>query len=377
MFGESIAYFSLPLLVLVLYPSLISSTSPIIFPSVRGSSQCDLGIIDEVKDTIRLFLNSTDSSENVYSPIPPVDISNSSRPILATEVYGIQQGSSWDDEIVINMPTIIGIRRLTLSYGRQINSLQINYRLADGTEHCTPTYGNEAGQKTSVVLADDERITKIEGFASSLGITQLTVVTARSSGTESVLGPYGSIGETPFNVSGYILGFRGYELESINALSVYYLPPLFRSPSSYGGTGRRYSHDDNVNVLIPPVVGIHNITVYAGCVIDAIQCTYKLLGRSTYRGNLIGGIGGAPSYIHFGEGDVLYQMRLSTAGEFLDHLDLYVNRSATYSERFGTYGIPANRSFNIVGAILGFYGYASHQQYAPQPWCSSIGVYTL
>ncbi len=81
---------------------------------------------------------------------------------------------------------------------------------------------------------------------------------SRSSGTERILGPYGSIGETPFNVSGYILGFRGYELESINALSVYYLPPLFRSPSSYGSSIRGYAYDDNVNVLIPPVVGIHN-----------------------------------------------------------------------------------------------------------------------
>ncbi len=361
---------------LFLHPHITSST-PTILPSVKSNSQCDSGMIDEARNLVGLFLNSTNSSENVYSPIPPVDTSNSSRPILATEVLGVQQGSPWDDEIVINTPTIIGIKNLTLSYGQKINSLQINYRLADGTEHCTPTYGNEAGQKTSVVLADDERITKIEGFASSLGITQLTVVTARSSGTESVLGPYGSIGETPFNVSGYILGFRGYELDSINALSVYYLPPLFRSNSSYGGTGRRFAYDDNVNVLIPPVVGIHNITVYAGELIDAIQCTYKLLGGSTYQGNLIGGYGGSLINISFGEGDMLYKMRLSTEGTFLNYLELYVNRSAAYSEKLGGYGTPKSRSFNIIGAILGFYGYAEQDGYAPQPWCSSIGVYTL
>ncbi len=80
--------------------------------------------------------------------------------------------------------------------------------------------------------------------------------------------------------------------------------------------------------------------MHSGYVVDGIQCTYKLLGGSTYRGNLIGTIGGHPSYIHFGEGDVLYQMRLSAIGAHLNHLELYVNRSATYSEKFGEYGFP-------------------------------------
>ncbi len=110
---------------------------------------------------------------------------------------------------------------------------------------------------------------------------------------------------------------------------------------------------------------------------SAIQCTYKLLGGSTYRGHLIGGYGGSLTNISFGEGDMLYQMRLSTDGAYLNHLELYVNRSATYSEKLGRYGTPKSRSFNIVGAILGFYGYAEQDRNAPQPWCSSIGVYTL
>ncbi len=362
-------YFRITALTLFINPYLTSCTSPLKILNVQGNSRCDTEINNEARDTVRSLLNSID--------LPPVDTSNYSRPILVTEVIGVLRGSPWDDKIVTYTPTIIRIKNLTISYGQKIYSLQICYRLADGTEYCTLVYGNEAGQKTSVVLADDERITKIEGFASSLGITQLTVVTARSSGTERILGPYGSIGDTPFNVSGYILGFRGYELESINALSVYYLPPLFRSPSSYGGSGRRFAYDDNVNILIPPVVGIHNITVYAGSLIDAIQCTYKLLGGSTYRGNLIGGYGGSLTNINFGEGDMLYQMRLSTDGAYLNHLELYVNRSATYSEKLGGYGTPKSRSFNIVGAILGFYGYAEQDRNAPQPWCSSIGVYTL
>ncbi len=57
---------------------------------------------------------------------------------------------------------------MTLSYGWKINSLRVSYRVADGTQHYTPIYGNEAGQKTLVILADDERITTIEGFASAL-----------------------------------------------------------------------------------------------------------------------------------------------------------------------------------------------------------------
>ncbi len=124
-------------------------------------------------------------------------------------------------------------------------------------------------------------------------------------------------------------------------------------------------------------MGIHNITVYAGELIDGIQCTYKLLGGSTYQGNLIGGYGGSLINISFGEGDMLYKMRLSTEGTFLNYLELHVNRSATYSEKFGEYGNQKSRSFNIVGAILGFYGYAEQGQQALQPWCSSIGVYTL
>ncbi len=119
-------------------------------------------------------------------------------------------------------------------------------------------------------------------------------------------------------------------------------------------------------------MGIHNITVHSGNLVDGIQCTYKLLSGSTYRENLIGGIGGNPSYINFGSGDIL-----STAGWYVNHLDLYINRSGTYSERLGTYGSASSKSFNIVGAILGFYGYAEQDNRAPQPYCSSIGVYTL
>ncbi len=73
---------------------LTNCTSPLAFPNVKSNSHCASEAINEVKDTVRLFLNSID--------LPAVeDTSNNSRPILVTEVIGVQQGSPWDDKVMI------------------------------------------------------------------------------------------------------------------------------------------------------------------------------------------------------------------------------------------------------------------------------------
>lgn len=365
----------------IISSSTVCCGSPIILPTVKeATTQCHSEVIDEVKDTLQSILSniSMNSNKNAAPLSPLKDTSNSSRPVQITELFGARTGYAWDDNILSNMPTIIGIRNITISHEDKINSIQITYQLADGTLLVSPLRGNVAGEETSISLASDERITKVEGFTNTSSTTQLTFFAANSSGYERVFGPFGSIGKTNFTVSGYILGFRGYAREHINSLSIYYLMPLLRSESFGGSDNSTYAFDDNVHSIIPPVVGIQNITVRYGAVIDSIQSTYSLLGGSTYNGKVIGGNSGGIAIIQLEEGDTINRIIAKTSGIYVDNLDLFVHRSSSMSsQRFGTYGSDnGTATFEFSGVILGFYGYAiPHDEFGLL--CSRIGVYTL
>ena len=206
------------------------------------------------------------------------------RPVLITDTYGCTQGLVWDDDILSHQPTIVGIRHVNISYENQINSIQVTYLLADGTLYNAPRRGSSIGYSASIALNEDERFFRIEGMESASGVTQLIFTSKNSSGIESMYGPFGGTGVAPFSIEGYILGFRGFASSAIHGLSAYYLSLLIKSNETVGGSGRTYPFDDNVDAIIPPVVGIKNITIYHGLIVDSIQCTYIVYGDSIFVG---------------------------------------------------------------------------------------------
>lgn len=356
------------------------STCTQIVPSLSYRyDECGPGILNDARETAKIALNISSN----YTLPPLVDGSNNTRSIKVSEILGNSHGSPWDDDILTYTPIIIGINSLTISYDHKINSIQVDYLLADGGVYSSPRRGTVAGSEVTITLARNEHITRVEGIIHSSGLIQISFVTKSQNGSRT-MGPYGGTGSESFNISGYILGFRGYANSYINALGVYYLAPLIKSESTYGGSGRMNEYDDHVDTIIPPVVGIANINIQSGSLVDGIRFTYRLLGGSTFTANFIGSeheVGGN-SFLHLDEGDVLSRLIIRTYGIYLDQLIIYTNQSQTDSVMSGPYGFGGGyTTFEISGVILGLYGYGQNYRInnppSVFPVCSSIGVYTL
>ena len=195
-----------------------------------------------------------------------------------------------------------------------------------------------------------------------------------SSGIENTHGPFGGTGGTPFSIEGYILGFRGFASSAIHGLSAYYLSPLIKSNETFGGSVRTNTFDDNIDAIIPPVVGIKNITIYHGMLVDSIQCTYIRYGGSIFEGEQHGGPGGGRrSTVTLAENEVLYRLMARTFSNsfYLEELTLFSTRQQN-SRMHGPFGegISGNL-YEFSGNILGFYGYLDDYV------VSRIGVYTV
>ena len=272
----------------------------------------------------------------------------------------------------------MGIRHVNISYENQINSIQVTYLLADGTLYNAPRCGSSIGYNVSIALNEDERFIQIEGMESASGITQLIFISKNSSGNESTHGPFGGTGGTPFSIEGYILGFRGYASSAIHGLSAYYFSPLIKSNETFGGSARTYPFDDNVDAIIPLFVGIKNITIYHGALVDSIQCTYIRYGGSIFEGEQHGGSGGGPTTVIPEENEVLHRLIARTNdGTYLRQLTLYSIRQQN-STMYGPFGEGiSGHLFEFSRNILGFYGYLEDFSRPPNTAVSSIAVYTV
>ena len=313
---------------------------------------------------------------NLFGPLCEDSLSNVGRSISVTENYGGEEGSAWDDKVCLTKPTVIGIRKIDISYGSQINSIQVTYLLADGTLYMAPRHGGSGNFSSSILLAEGERIVRVEGTTNGSAISHLAFTSKNPSAIENTYGPYGEIGHIGFNLEGYILGFRGHASTILQGLRVYYLPPLIRSNETFGGSCVNKYYDDNLDAIIPPVVGIKNITIHHGDLVDGIQATYILLGGGLYEGSNIGGRGGGSTTVTLNDNEEIYQMNATSFDLYLGQLTIHSRLQGTLKTH-GPYGIDVETSHEVSGVILGFYGYASFHPGVSGDVVCSIGIYTV
>ena len=344
-----------------------SNNSLIRIPAITAANECGTEALWEAAKS------STRNALKLYYPTTPVNMPDTIRPVLITDTYGSTQGLIWDDDILSHQPTIVGIRHVSISYENQINSIQVTYLLADGTLYNAPRRGSSIGYSTSIALNEDERFIRIEGMQSASGVTQLIFISKNSSGIERTHGPFGGTGVAPLSIEGYILGFRGFASSAIHGLSAYYLSPLIKSNETFGGSARNYPFDDNVDAIIPPVVGIKNITITHGYLVNSIQCTYILYGGSIFEGEQHGSPDGHLTTVTLEENDVLYELRARTFGTHLNQLTLYSIQNSTIYGPFGEESYA--HLYEFSGNILGFYGYLENYYFLRA--VASIGVYTV
>ena len=288
---EAISFFCIICFVVGFYLStnFISCSLPIRINSIISNDTCPSKVL-------RSELNKVIEQElgNLYGT--PCK-NSSSRPTKVTDIHGSEEGLAWNDIMPCYEPAIIGIRKIDISYDSQINSIHVTYLLAGGTLYTAPRHGSYGGSNSSIVLAKDERIVYVAWTTNGSAISHLRFVSKNSNGTEKQHGPFGEDTPIAMGVEGYILSFKGYSSSILHGLGVYFLPPLYKSNSSYGGSCRNSSYDDKVDTIIPPVVAINSIVIHHRNFIDSIQANYTLLDGSLYEGTRIGGPGGEPSIV--------------------------------------------------------------------------------
>ena len=68
-----------------------------------------------------------------------------------------------------------------------IDSIQVTYRLKDGSTFAAPMHGGTGGSEYSFTLASGEKLTRMEGMTNGVLIDMLTFY----SNLNNVYGPYG------------------------------------------------------------------------------------------------------------------------------------------------------------------------------------------
>ena len=139
--------------------------------------------------------------------------------LLQSSLIGGTGGSYFNDYDDNN--NITGIVGMRIRAGDQIDSIQVTYRLNDGTTFTAPRHGGTGGTEFSFTLADGEKLTRMEGmtYITGVAVNMLTFY----NNLNNVYGPYGTIGLRPFSVTASeIVAFFGRVGGLMDAIGVYY-----------------------------------------------------------------------------------------------------------------------------------------------------------
>ena len=178
--------------------------------------------------------------------------------------------------------SVTGIRSINISSSRQIDAIQVLYRLSDGSLRAGAKHGKSSSTPVTINLAPDEYVVKITGSTNGNFVDQLTIVTMGPTYKHTVYGPFGKPGNKSFAFKGCVLGFYGRSGDVLDNIGVYAIKPAKKSPEY----GRHVDtpFDDSINSRVPPIVGISKMHIWQYGVIPAVQFEYLLLDGTTLLG---------------------------------------------------------------------------------------------
>lgn len=146
-------------------------------------------------------------------------------PMKKSYLFGIPYfGVEFDDNPDTPFPPVVGINKLFIYHGRQINSIQAEYQLFGGGTLLSERHGTAKNNLSTVIFSYGEAIVEMKGLLDypKLFLKQLTFVTKRHDGKMKVYGPFGKTGSKPFSVRGYVIGLAGRASNFLQAISAYY-----------------------------------------------------------------------------------------------------------------------------------------------------------
>ncbi|KAL6851685.1 hypothetical protein ACP4OV_020249 [Aristida adscensionis] len=143
-----------------------------------------------------------------------------SRKLMKVGPWGGAGGHPWDDG------GHSGIRSITMSYGRCIESISVEYD-RDGAAVSGERHGGAGGNQTIQIKLGfpDERLTAVSGHYAAVAHGGSPVIRSLAFRTNrEVYGPFGAAEGTPFSFpvdGGVIAGFWGRSGRQLDAVGVY------------------------------------------------------------------------------------------------------------------------------------------------------------
>lgn len=281
----------------------------------------------------------------------PEELSHAAK---VTSTYGGGGGHSFDD--VKNNVRIIGIHSMIIRAGDQVDSIQVTYRLVDGSTWQAPRRGGGGGSENRIHFAADEHIYKIEGKTNNYIVDQLTFHIIDGNGTTRINGPYGRTGQQVFSYEGHVVSFHGGAGSLVDRIGFYNLEHLSRTvirTRHTGGPGGGAFDDIQSR---PDIVGIRSLTIRSGNQVDSIQVTYALANGLTYVAPRHGGTGGYSRSFSLASGEFISKVEGKTNGQLVDQLTFTITRPDGSEIRRGPYGRTGRTPFAVDGHVIAFYG---------------------
>ena len=274
-----------------------------------------------------------------------------------SQQFGGRGGSAFDDPVETHSPSIVGIKAIRIRHGNQIDSIQVTYLLADGSTYVAPKHGGNGGSETYIQFDSREEIVKVLGETNNTLVDQMTFVTKSANGIKKKYGPFGKTGQTPFQVTGKIIGVFGRGGNLLDAIGFYMvsIPIETISSPTHGGSGGTYFNDP-ISTHSPQIVGIRALRIRRGNQVDSIQATYILEDGATWVAPKHGGSGGSESYIQFDAGEFITRVDGKTNGTLVDQFTFTTEKADGTVRKYGPYGNTGRTAFSVSGHVIGLLG---------------------
>ena len=290
-----------------------------------------------------------------------------SRPLTKLKDEGGPNGTEFDD--LEQLHYIIGVHSFSVSFTDKVDSIAVAYTMSGGLPRSAAIHGKPSNTSINVTLGLQEHIFKIEGSHDGQYVKQLIIKTRTPENIERTYGPYGEIGSNSFSFSNYVVAFYGRCSDSLNSIGVYGLENVAKS-SVYGGVGGK-NFDDNLQMGVPPVIGIYSITVWNADILDGLQAEFVTLGGGVVLGDRHGeGKSNNETRIVFEQGEVIVAVNGTNRPSTVTQLSFTTKKEDGRMMTYGPYGKAdlVTYSFSFFGLIAGFHGSADS-------YINTIGVY--
>ncbi len=296
---------------------------------------------------------------------------------VKSPLFGGSGGKSFDDATTSILPTIVGLKSLTVRHGTNVDSIQATYLQADGTEIAAPQHGGDGGSASTIQFADGEKIVKVSGKSGPSAIVDCLEISTWRNGVTTTYGPYGTgePGPPDFTVVGAINGFFGRCGNQLDAIGLHMLNPqdpqawsvseYYAPTACFGGTGGEAFDDRSCKCASDPVVGIKSLQIQYGYSVGSLQPTYQLASGLSYSAPQHGRAQAVSHSVTVclnlmsGEQIVQVSGKLGPSETgFVDMLTFITRDSFGVERMYGPYGEGHSGApdFVINGLVYGFFG---------------------